>query len=146
LAGTPLASASAKAVLSSQITPGQVTLTLSKQQYGTEDLFLMTIHNGLDQAIWTQDHQTSCSSLVLGRLDQGAWQPVGQCALARRAPAMATPAGSSISQRLDHAQKMATGAGWSVGTYRVSLTYCMSQNSVGSDSGTTVHSLQFTIL
>jgi hypothetical protein len=127
--------------------PERVTLTLNKQQYATQDPLLVTIHNDLDMTIWARDMHSGCSVIVVERLNQGAWQPLEPCARGRRPQIIPTPAGSTLVQRIDFAQGVAldSGDGWPAGTYRAALTYALSQDAAGGETGTTVYSAEFTI-
>lgn len=137
----PNASAAAR-----QTTAGQVTLTLSKQQYDSEEPLLVTIHNGLAASIWVRDGRAGCTSLIAERLDHGSWEPVGQCAPASLvARLIAIAPGGVLTQRLDAAQGMETGAGWPASTYRVMLQYALDGTAGAVSEGPTVFSPEFTI-
>lgn len=140
---TPDPSASAA---TRQTVAGQVSLTLSKQQYGSEEPLLVTIHNGLATNIWVRDGRAGCTSLIAERLDQGTWEPVGQCAPASLvARVIAIAPGGVLTQRLDAAQGMDTGAGWPASTYRVMLRYGLDGSAEAVSEGQTAYSPEFTI-
>lgn len=131
-----------------QTNVGEVTLTLSKQQYDTEEPLLVTIHNGLPTSIWVRDGQAGCTSLTAERLDRGAWAPVGQCtpaSVSSLARLIAITPGGVSTQRLDAAQGMDTGAGWPAGTYRVMLQYGLSGTEGDLSEGPITYSTEFTI-
>ncbi len=141
---TPRPSASAHAT--SQTTRGRVTLTLSKQQYGSEEPLLVTIHNGLATSIWVRDGRVGCTSIIAERLDQGTWEPVGQCAPPSPvARLIAIAPGGVLTQRLDAAQGMDTGAGWPASTYRVMLHFGLDGSAEAVTEGPTAYSPEFTI-
>lgn len=145
---TPKPSASASTSAASQTAAGQVTLTLSKQQYGPEEPLLVTIHNGLRTSIWVRDGRAGCTSLIAERLDQGTWEPVGQCtpaSISSLARLIAVAPGSALTQRLDAAQGMDTGAGWPASTYRVMLQYGLDGTAGAVSEGPTTYSPEFTI-
>jgi Bacterial Ig-like domain len=122
-----------------------VTLTLNQQHYSADSLIIVTIHNGSQQTIWAADHQTSCTVLTLERQSQGSWYRVGQCALSTPTRVVSIGPGASLTQRLTSQQEMDTGAGWQTGTYRVTLTFHLGNDSSSLAGGDTVHSAQFTI-
>lgn len=127
---TPLSRPTSTAAASSQSSvAGHVTLTLNKALYAPEDPFLVTIHNGLNHAIWVQDQRSGCTSLTVEHNIGGEWDTVGQCVLTRPARTIAIAAGASLSQRIDFAQGMDTGSGWPAGTYRVTLAYAVGQQA-----------------
>jgi hypothetical protein len=142
---TPEPHASATA---SQTTAGQVTLTLSKQHYATDEPLLVTIHNGLQTSIWVRDGRAGCTSLIAERLVQGTWEPVGQCtpaSVSSLARLIAIAPGGALTQRLDAAQGMDTGAGWPASTYRVLLQYGLDGTAGAVSDGPTTYSPEFTI-
>jgi hypothetical protein len=124
-----------------------VTLSLPKQWYGVEEPLLVTIHNGLQTDIALTDGGAGCVSIEVERLVQDSWQGVSQCAPApsgRKAAVIS--AGSAFLQRIEFAHEMDNGAGWPAGTYRVMLTYTLSENSAASSAtGAPVYSAEFTI-
>lgn len=126
-------------------TASEVTLTLDQQHYSADSLIIVTIHNGSQSPIWAADHQTSCTVLVLERLNQGSWYRVGQCATAIATRILSIQPGASLVQRLSSYQEMDTGAGWQTGTYRVTLTYGMGNDASALAGGNTVHTVEFTI-
>jgi hypothetical protein len=122
----------------------QVTLSLNAQQYSPDAPLLVTIHNGMQASIWVQNQRTGCTSITVERMIGGTWQPTGGCALTRPPQTIEITTGSAVTQRIDFAQGMDTGAGWPVGTYRVKLHYAMSKSTI-PDAGVQVQSSVFTI-
>jgi hypothetical protein len=135
-----------------QITSGQVTLTLDKRQYTPSDTIVVTIHNGLPQAIWAADHQTNCTLVTAERLQDGQWAAMGKCPLMTPTRMVILPAGSSTPQQLSGAQGAvppesqapAPTESWTPGAYRVTLTYAGSADGTGGPGGV-AHSVGFTI-
>jgi hypothetical protein len=123
---------------------GQVTLTLSKQQYASDEPLLVTIHNGLSSSIWIQGQPSSCTSLTVEIMTGGTWQAIGHCAPVRKPQPVAVAAGASTTGRIDYAQGMDTGAGWPAGTYRVILQYTLSA-AASISAGVSAQSATFTI-
>jgi hypothetical protein len=128
---------------SGQTTPGQVTLTLNKTQYSSEDPVIVTVHNGLSQSIWLGDSAPGCPSVVLERQVNGQWQRASQCAPAALPRSVAIAAGAQRVVRIDAAAGMDTGAGWPAGTYRATLSYATDQKAQSAQSS--AQSAPFTI-
>ncbi len=145
---TPLSRPTSTAAASPQSSVvGHVTLTLNKTRYASEDPFLVTIHNGLNHAIWVQDQGSGCTSLTVEHNIGGEWDTIGQCVLTRPARTVAIAAGASLSQRIDFAQGMDTGGGWPAGAYRVTLTYAVDQQAAApaTNGGNTTQSAEFSV-
>ncbi len=145
---TPLSRPTSTAAASSQSSiAGHVTLTLNKARYAPEDPFLVTIHNGLNHAIWVQDQQSGCTSLTVEHNIGGEWDTIGQCVMTRPARTVAIASGGSLSQRIDFAQGMDTGGGWPAGAYRVTLTYAIDQQAAApaTNGGNMTQSAEFSV-
>jgi outer membrane usher protein FimD/PapC len=54
-------------------------------------------------------------------------------------------AGVDAPQSIGYSQNMDMGAGWSAGTYRLSLSYAPNQNQASASGAITVHSDTFTV-
>lgn len=144
---SPLSGAETHGTSSVTVQPGQVTLLLGKQRYGTDELLLVTIRNGLQTDIMLKGDGAGCASLQVERLVQDSWQPVSQCApLPAGRHALVISSGGALVQRIENAHEMDSGAGWPVGAYRALLTYQLSNTgATPSDDGSTVYSAEFTI-
>jgi hypothetical protein len=142
--GTPIPPSITPTSGTTSSSSGQVTLTMSKQQYTSEDPLLLTIHNGLQSSIWVLGQQATCLSLTVQRLDNGAWETASNCIPAQAPKPVAIASGASTTWRIDYVQGMDTGASWPAGTYRVTLHYTLSA-SASQDSGTTIQSATFAI-
>ena len=123
---------------------GQVSVTMSKSHYSTEDPLVATISNGLDQTIWISADRASCLGVVLQVQTPSGWQAAGSCSAARAPQPTTISAGDTLVKRLDYAQGADSGAGWPAGAYRVMLPYSLSQSAVSS-SGATAYSPVFAI-
>ncbi len=130
---------------SSGQTPGQVTITISKDHFGSDEPLTATLHNQGTASIWTTDHHTGCGLLTLEVSSGGAWQSVGQCAQPRPVKVVEIPAGATEPQAIAYSQEMDMGAGWPAGTYRISLTYATSQSQANQPGAARVYSHTFTI-
>ncbi len=148
----PAGSTTPQVGASGQLVAGQVTLTLDKQRYATNDTIVVTIHNGLSQRIWTADHQTNCTIVTAERLQDGQWVAVAHCPLMTRTRMVMLPAGSSTPQQLSGAQGTVPPESqapvptesWTPGTYRVTFTYAGSADGTGGPGGV-IHSVEFTV-
>jgi hypothetical protein len=139
------ASSSATPSMSVQETGGQVTVTLDKAEYAPGDTIATTIHNGLSQTIWVEDHQTGCKIVLAEYLQAGRWQAIQNCRLMTPTRMVPLAAGSTTSAGLSTSQDfIADNTGWPPGAYRVTLTYSGSDKGTGEPSGV-VHSAQFIV-
>jgi hypothetical protein len=121
-----------------------VTLTQDKQHYAPGDPIVVTVHNELPQTIWAADHQTSCTVVLVERLEQGEWSGEQNCALMRASRLVPLAAQSIITQTLSAAQGfLADADGWPAGIYRLTLTYAESDKMGAQMSN--VHSVEFTV-
>ena len=96
-------------------------------------------------SIWTTDHHSDCGLLTLEYLTGGAWHAVGQCSQPRPVKVIEIAAGADAPQSIGFSQNMDMGAGWSAGTYRLSLSYGPNQSQASASGATTVHSDSFTV-
>ena len=136
--GTPRASATPRPTSG----PGQVTVAVDKTHYAPTDTITVTILNGLATTISTTDHQTNCTVVMLERLVNGAWQPVGACRLMTPTRVVPISPGTTVQQLGSTA--------WPAGTYRVAFRYFTepdgeSGQATASAQGGLVYSATFTI-
>ena len=130
------ATASTTVTPADQVTSGQVTLRLEKQRYSANNTVVVTIANGLSQAIWAADHRTSCTVLVAEQAHAGAWEAVDNCHLMTATRLMALPPGVTTAHL--------SASGWPAGAYRITLTYNSGDEGMGGAGGI-VHSAEFTL-
>ena len=134
---TATASASAAAATAtatvSRAASGVVALTVGTGQYSASDHIVVTIHNGANTTIYAQQHNTSCSVILLERLVNSAWQPVYPCNNGFPHPTVSQiPAGGAQAVRLvpiATGDSEAIGGVWQAGTYRAALSYVTSQTT-----------------
>ncbi|HEX6798425.1 MAG TPA: hypothetical protein VF116_12015 [Ktedonobacterales bacterium] len=149
---TATASASASAATAtataSGATSGAVTLSVGAGQYSASDRVVVTIRNGGDTSIFVQQHNTSCSLILLERLVNGAWQQVYPCNDGFPHPTVGEVAAGSAKVvqlvPLVSGNAEATGSQWQAGTYRAALSYVTSQTTSFSQ-GTVVYSSTFAV-
>lgn len=150
---TATASASASAATAtataSGATSGAVTLTVGASHYSTSDPIVVTIHNGSKDTTYAEQHNTSCTTILLERLVNGAWQPVYPCVNGFPHPTVSQVAADStqVVQLVPIVTGDAEGAGgvqWPAGTYRAVLNYTTSQTAAFSQ-GTIAYSGTFVV-
>ena len=124
---------------------GGVKITLARERFGLQESIVATIQNGLTTSIWTTDHHSDCGLLTLEYLSGGAWRAVGQCSQPRPVKVVEIAAGAAAPQSIGYSQNMDMGAGWSAGTYRLSLSYAPNQSQANASGATTVHSDTFAV-
>ncbi len=130
-------------------TGGAVTLSVGGARYATSDRILVTIHNAGGTTIYAQQHNTSCSMILLQRLSGGVWLPVFPCVnglphptVGRVAPGSAF--GVPLVPVVTGDAEGTDGVTWPVGTYRAALHYTTSQTA-SFGQGTTVYSATFSV-
>lgn len=147
---TSSATAATKTANASTATGGVVTLSVGAAQYAASERIVVTIHNTGGDTLYVQQHNTSCSMILLQRLVTGVWQPVYPCINGFPHPTIGrvTPDSSFAVQLVPVVSGDAEGAGggiaWPAGTYRASLHYVTSPTASFSQ-GTTVYSAMFAV-
>jgi hypothetical protein len=122
-----------------------VKITLARERFNLQEPIAATIQNGLATSIWATDHHSGCGLLTLEYLTGGAWRAVGQCSQPRPVKVVEISAGADTPQSIGFSQNMDMGAGWSAGTYRLSLSYAPSQSQANASGAITVHSDSFAV-
>ena len=142
------ASAATATATASGATSGAVTLSVGAGQYSASDRVVVTIRNGGDTTIFAQQHNTSCSLILLERLVNGAWQPVYPCNDGFPHPTVGEIAAGNakVVQLVPIVTGNAEGIGgqWQAGTYRAALSYVTSQTA-SFNQGTIAYSGIFTV-
>jgi hypothetical protein len=108
---------------------GRVVIRLARSEFRAGDRIGLTVANGLDRTIYSDDFKTECSIVTLERQVASRWDPITGCALGR--PTMTVAIGSgrgrtiTIDPRSMHLQKAAAGAplAFGAGTYRITFRY-----------------------
>jgi hypothetical protein len=144
-AATPSASVTSSA--DPGLKAGAVTLTPNRHVYGTDDSIVVTIHNGLSQAILVADQRGGgCPAVSIERMANGSWVHTGNCAPARASQLTLIAAGASLEQSVSFAMGGAdTGAGWPVGAYRATLSYQLGATVTAGQPGGVAYSAEFTV-
>jgi hypothetical protein len=141
LAGCGMSGSTGGSSGSHSVTSGQVTVATNKQQYGSSETVVVTITNGLPNAILAPDHQSDCTVVTIERLANQTWQPQNMCQLKSATRLVSLPSGSTLTPQV-RPPALNGAVGWLPGTYRVAFEY--RQNA--SDQGSTVYSASFTIV
>lgn len=141
--------AATQTAATSGATSGPVTLTVGSAQYAASDRIVVTIHNGSGAPIYAQQHNTSCSMILLERLVNDVWQPVYPCVNGFPHPTVGRVAAASalVVQLVPIVSGDAEATGgvqWPAGTYRATLLYTTNQATAFSQ-GTAAYSTTFTI-
>jgi hypothetical protein len=142
------ASAATATATASGATAGVVTLAIAASQYSAADPIVVTIRNG-GATIFAEQHNTSCSLILLERLVNGAWQPVYPCINGFPHPTVGqVAAGSAVVVQIVPVvtgdAEATGGTRWQAGTYRATLTYTTSQTA-SFNQGTTIYSATFAV-
>jgi len=128
---------------------GKVVVRLSKAEFRVGEVVVVTVANGLDRTIYSDDFKTDCSIVTLERRAGSEWAPITGCALGR--PTMTVAVGSgrgrtiTIDSRSMHLQKAAAGAplAFGAGIYRITFRYRFSPQMGAGEQ--TVYSVTFQV-
>lgn len=82
-AGAPLSPGADDGGVPMPVTTGQVSLSLGPLPTDPSGELTLTVANGLDGAIYTEDLKTGCTVVMLESWDGAAWQPVSDCGVER---------------------------------------------------------------
>jgi hypothetical protein len=125
------------------IAKGNVSVQLDASQYRVGAVIHVTVANGTDRPIYTEDFKTDCSIVILQRRDGTAWTDVLGCRLGR--PTMTVQIGPALGRTvaLDPTGfHLAGGQAFGNGTYRVKFTY-RSDPALGGEDPFTAYSAEF---
>ena len=139
---------------SSTMTPGgtnvsttptdAVALTPDHSTYTASSTIVVTVTNNRDTSIFTFDHQTSCTILVLQRQDASGWKNVGGCAMGIATRRVEIKAGETMKIALAPGAGQIHATPWAAGTYRATVHYTLPGQDVGA-AGVTVATPTFTV-
>jgi hypothetical protein len=129
------------------VVTGEVSVTLGAGHYPVGAVIEVTVANGLDRPILTEDFKTACSIVVLQRRDGDTWTDILGCRLGR--PTATVEIGPELGQRveLDPASSHLTGTGgpaFGTGSYRVAFTYRL-EPGAGGGNPAVAYSAEFPI-
>lgn len=146
---SPAAAAATATAAASGATSGTITLAVGASQYSASDRIVVTIRNDSGATVYAQQHNTSCSMILLERLVNGAWQPVYPCFDGFPHPTIGQVAAGStrtvpLIPVITGDVQAAGGIQWQAGTYRAMLTYVTNQTTAFSH-GTNVYSATFSV-
>jgi hypothetical protein len=116
---------------------GDVSVKLDAGGYRVGAIVHVTVSNGMDRPIYTEDFKTACSIVTLQRREGGGWSDVTGCALGRPTVTVTIGPGRGLNVEIDPASfHLAHGSGgpaFGAGTYRVVLTYRLERTVGGAD-------------
>ena len=122
------------------ISPDQVTVSVSQGEYYKGETLIVSIANGLDQNIYTNDMKTGCTIAILEKQEGSDWYPFIGCG-AERPPMTVEIAGGEV-----HTVSIDPGSGiyglgkppgelaFGAGTYRIKFTYSFDPNKEGEET------------
>jgi hypothetical protein len=127
---------------------GEVSVTLDAGDYRVGAVIHVTVANGTDRAVYTEDFKTSCSIVTLQRRDGSGWTDITGCRLGRPTVTVATGPGLGRAVDLDptgfHLGGTTGGPAFGAGSYRVTFTYRLDP-TLGTPDPLAAHSPRFTI-
>ena len=109
-----------------EVIAGQVTVSLTRSGFSQGDAIELTIANGLDQTIYTEDMKTACSIAILEVQDSDTWGPLLDCGMERLPLTLAIDSGMGRVVTIDPSGMVGAMAGESSpapGTYRIRFSY-----------------------
>lgn len=127
---------------------GEVSVTPDAGHYPVGAVVQVTVSNGLDRPIFTEDFKTACSIVVLQRRDGGSWTDIVGCRLGR--PTATVEIGPGLDQLavLDpagfHLTSGTSGPAFGSGSYRVAFTYRV-EAGAGDENPVVAYSAEFSI-
>ena len=146
---TPKATATTTASSPGSASTGPVTVTVDRLHYGTKDMVVVRVTDGLSTNIYAANHQTACTIVTLEMSAGGTWQPAGACREGILTTFIPVRAGTSATFDLAPGGGQIKSGAWTAGTYRVSLHYTAANPDGGgappASSFSTVYSATFTI-
>ena len=129
------------------VTPGQVKLALDKTQYARDETVTVSILNGLQVNIYTTNHQSDCSILLLEWQGPGGWVTVGRCLSEIASGPVMLKAGSITALQFKPSAatfRTPPAGAWQPGSYRFTLFYHFSPEP-DSVQGLHTQAVEFTV-
>lgn len=105
------------------VTVDQVQVVVEEGSYEPSSTIFVWAGNGLSQCIYTTDHHSDCSIVVLERQVNGNWQPQANCLRATPTQIVALSPMQAAFVQLPPAAGGTQPGVWPVGTYRVTFSY-----------------------
>lgn len=107
---------------------GKVTLTLDGKGYTAGQKLLVTVANGLERTIYSDDMKSACTILIVEKESGGNWTPVTGCPMERLPMSVAIGPGMGRTIEIDPGSGLFDGAqpgqsALAAGTYRIRFTY-----------------------
>lgn len=126
---------------------GEVLVKLDAGGYQVGEVIRVTVSNGMDRPIYTEDFKTACSIVTLQHRE-GGWRDITGCALGR--PTVTVTIGPGSMERIEvdpasfHLAHGSGGPAFGAGTYRVAFTYRL-ERAVSADAPLAAYSPEFAI-
>jgi hypothetical protein len=126
------------------VTVGKVQVRLGKAAYRSGEVIQVTVANGLDKPVYTEDFKTMCTIVTLQRSQGGSWSDITGCALGRPTATVTLGPGLGQAVTIDpnsfHLRESPIGPG----TYRVKFGYRLEQDPMGQEP-LTAYSPEFSV-
>jgi hypothetical protein len=106
-----------------EVVSGQVTIELSSILYAKGQAIGVTIANGLEQTIYTNDMKSACTIAILEKKVDDKWVPLIGCGMERLPLAVAIGPGMGRTVTVDPDDPIFDGTRPDQGTYRIRFTY-----------------------
>jgi hypothetical protein len=127
---------------------GEVSVKLDAGDYRAGSVIHVTVSNGMDRPVYTEDFKTACSVVILQRQDGGTWTDVLGCKLGRPTTTVTFGPGTGQTVELDpasfHLAGNGAGPAFGAGTYRVKFT-CRPDPAAGGEDPLVAYSPVFTV-
>jgi hypothetical protein len=115
--------------------PGAVTVATTLNSYREGEVITVTVANGRDQSIYSEDQKTDCSIVSLEHLAGDRWETVTGCGAERAPLIVELRRGATHSVRIDPTSTNFQGGDGSpaarAGTYRIVFTYRLAAGPEG---------------
>jgi hypothetical protein len=114
---------------------GEVSVKLGADHCAVGAVVYVSVSNGMDRPVYTEDFKTACSIVVLQRRDGDAWTDIVGCRLGRPTATVETGPGLGHQVDLDPTSfHLASGGpAFDAGTYRVRFTCRLEPGMGGED-------------
>jgi hypothetical protein len=126
--------------------PGRATIELAKSSFHEGEIVRVTVANGLDQSLYTNNQKSACTIVTLERLHAGTWERIGGCGMEMLPSVVEIGPGDVVEVAINPHSNLwgidtSKGLAFGIGTYRVSFSYWLA----GKDKVTTVASPEFAV-
>ena len=127
---------------------GAVSVTPDAGEYRMGAVIKVTVANGTERPVYTEDFKTACTIVTLQRRDGADWTDMIGCALGRPTETVRIGPGLGRTAELDpasiHLNNTPGGPGFGTGSYRLMFTYRLDP-APGTGNPSVVYSEQFAV-